>query len=188
MWHSRRDPLTVSHHPTNFGDHKLSVSGDIMVLVFHMTRDWRPRDWRIVWLHEWKLHLFVIILSKLIIIALAERKLKHLFKVTWYLRDDVTRICVTSLIWVTSSERTCMQNSVVTGLMEMELSILISILTWIPWKKLNSQPLSTNLILRLSKLVILIYNSEEKREEKDKAITKIGNTPVWVLPNIERLG
>ena len=34
------------------------------------------------------------------------------------------------------------QNSTVIGLIEMEISIPILILTWIPWKKLNLPPRS----------------------------------------------
>ena len=46
---------------------------------------------------------------------------------------------------------TCLQNLVVTGLGEMEILILTSILTWIPWR---------NHIARFSKLGISIYNYE----------------------------
>ena len=43
-----------------------------------------------------------------------------------------------SLIWGNSSRYVCLPSLVVIVLMEMEISILISILTWIPQTKLNS--------------------------------------------------
>ena len=39
-----------------------------------------------------------------------------------------------------SSRCTCLPNLVIIGHIEMEISILNSILTWIPWNKLNSPP------------------------------------------------
>ena len=48
---------------------------------------------------------------------------------------------------------------VVIGFIEMEISILISILTWIPWKKLNS-PLRSAILQDFLKSGIPIYNSE----------------------------
>ena len=70
----------------------------------------------------------------IVIIALAEKKLLHLFKVTWSWPDGVISTCMISLIWVNSCRYTCLPNLMDIGLMEMEISIL----TWIPRKKLNS--------------------------------------------------
>ena len=54
----------------------------------------------------------------------------------WSWRNDVTSTCLISFIWVKSRRWTCLANLVVTGLMKMEISLLISDLTWTPWKKL----------------------------------------------------
>ena len=56
--------------------------------------------------------------------------------VTWSWRDDVTSTCLISLIWLNCSRCTCLPNLVVIGLIEMEISILISIFAWRTWKNL----------------------------------------------------
>ena len=63
------------------------------------------------------------------IIALAEKKIKYLSKNTWSWRDDITSTYLMSLIWVNSSRCTCLPNLGIMDLMEMEITILISICT-----------------------------------------------------------
>ena len=81
------------------------------------------------------------------------------YSVTWFWRDFVTSTCFISLIWVYSCRCTYLPKLVVISLIEMEIAIVISILTWKTWKKLNSTPRST-IIARSSKSGIPIYNSE----------------------------
>ena len=59
---------------------------------------------------------------------------------------DVTSTCLIILIWVKSCRCIWLPNLVIIGLIEIEKSILIPILTWIRWKKLNSP--SRSAILR----------------------------------------
>ena len=49
-------------------------------------------------------------------------------------RGDVTGTCLVCLIWVNSCRFIWLPNLIVTGLIEMEISILILIITWISWK------------------------------------------------------
>ena len=63
--------------------------------------------------------------------------------VKWSWFDDVTRICRNKFIWVNSSKYTCLPNLEAVGFMEIKISILISIFTWMHRKKLNSLPRST---------------------------------------------
>ena len=46
------------------------------------------------------------------------------------------------LTWMNFLRCTCLPNSVVIGLMEMEIFFPISVLAWISWKKLHSTPWS----------------------------------------------
>ena len=57
----------------------------------------------------------------------------------WSWRYYITSTSLISLIWVKSCKFTCLLNLVTIDLIEMEISILISNLTWTSWKKLNSQ-------------------------------------------------
>ena len=66
----------------------------------------------------------------------------------------VIQFLVCHVIWHDNITSTSLPNLILIGLMKMEISILISILKWIPWKKLNSLPQST--IMRH----LLIYNSK----------------------------
>ena len=50
----------------------------------------------------------------------------------------VWHMILISLPWVNSPRCTCLLDLVFVGLTEIEISILISVPTWIPWKKLNS--------------------------------------------------
>ena len=52
--------------------------------------------------------------------------------------SDVTSICLISPIWVKCCRCTCLPSLVILGLVEIEISILIPVLTWIPWENLNS--------------------------------------------------
>ena len=62
-------------------------------------------------------------------------------------------------VWLVYFDSTLLLlNLVVKGVMEMEVSIPVSILAWIFWEKLNSLPRPA--ILRISKSEITIYNSE----------------------------
>ena len=56
---------------------------------------------------------------------------------------SITSTCLINSIWVNSSKCTCLPNLVVIGLMEMEISILISILIWITREKLKLPSPST---------------------------------------------
>ena len=71
------------------------------------------------------------------IISLAEKS-----RIMWLWRYDATNTCLISLIWVNFCRCTCLPYLVVRDFMEMEISILISILTWITWEKLDSLPRS----------------------------------------------
>ena len=68
------------------------------------------------------------------IIALAEMNLWYIFKVMWLWRDEIIIACLISLIWVNFSRCTYLPTLLVVGLMEIDISVLISILTWIPQK------------------------------------------------------
>ena len=63
--------------------------------------------------------------------------------IMWSWCDDVISTCLISLIWVKSSRCTCLPNLAAIGLMDMDISILMSILEWLPRKKLNSLLWST---------------------------------------------
>ena len=65
------------------------------------------------------------------IIALAEMNLWYIFKVMWLWRDEIIIDCLISLIWVNFSRCTYLPTLLVVGLMEIDISVLISILTWI---------------------------------------------------------
>ena len=71
------------------------------------------------------------------IISLAEK-----FRIMWLWCYDATNTCLISLIWANFCRCTCLPYLVVRDLVEMEISILISILTWITWEKLDSLPRS----------------------------------------------
>ena len=71
------------------------------------------------------------------IISLAEKS-----RIMWLWRYDATNTCLISLIWFNFCRCTCLPYLVVRDFMEMEISILISILTWITWEKLDSLPRS----------------------------------------------
>ena len=53
-------------------------------------------------------------------------------------RNNITSTCLVSLFWVKSSRCTWLPTLVVIGLIEIEISVLASTLTWIPRKKQNS--------------------------------------------------
>ena len=55
---------------------------------------------------------------------------------SWYY-DDISN-CLISFVWVNSCKCTCLLNLVIIDLIEMKISILRSILTWILLKKLSS--------------------------------------------------
>ena len=66
----------------------------------------------------------------------------------------------------------------ITGFIEMEISILISSLTWIPWKMLKLQPQSA--ILSDLRLGIPIYNSKvpdtagrQQQEEEHRQLQNV---------------
>ena len=74
--------------------------------------------------------------------------------VTWCWSGDVITNCLISLIWVNSSICTSSPNLVVIGRIEIEISIIWSILSWILQKKLNLPPQSA------STTSIPIYNCQ----------------------------
>ena len=67
----------------------------------------------------------------------------YFYIVTWSWHQNVNNTCPISLIRVNSSRCTCLLNLVRIGLTEMEISILVLGLTWIPRKKPNIPPWST---------------------------------------------
>ena len=95
----------------------------------------------------------------------------------WSWRDDVNNNCFISLICAKSCRRNCSTNLEIIGLLKMEISILISILGWISWKK-PKQRLNRH-IARFLNSEIPIYNSEvpdttgrKTRRRKPQAIAK----------------
>ena len=81
--------------------------------------------------------------------------------------------CWIYLNWVNSPRCACLPNLVVIGLMEMEMSILISVPTWAPWKNMNSPPRSAKLTgFQNQEYRLTIPNSQtrlaEKREEEEE--------------------
>ena len=76
------------------------------------------------------------------------------FFFTWSWRKDVTSTYLIRLIWVKSFRCTYLPILVIIGFIEMEISIFILILTWIPWKKLNS-PL-------LPAILLYFWNQEHR--------------------------
>ena len=82
-------------------------------------------------------------------------------------RDYVTSTCFVSLISCKSSKWICLSNLVVIGFMEMHISIIISMLAWMPRKTYCHTE-------RFSKLGILIWNSEvpEKMSRRIQAISR----------------
>ena len=119
MWLYRYKSIEVSHHPAKFGGSKSSGSG-VMILVCPMILQNHvikglcdftgTRPWRLSY-HSAKLG-------------------GHRHLISWL-------IC---LIWVKSCTCTCLPNLMTVGLIEMKISILVPILTWIPWKKLYCNP------------------------------------------------
>ena len=96
--------------------------------------------------------------------------------VTWPWLDGVTSICLINLISLNYCRYVCLPNLVVIGLIETEISILRSILTWIPYKKLSS----IHHIARFLKSGIPIYNSEvldrvgrNTRRRRTQAVAKL---------------
>ena len=84
-------------------------------------------------------------------------------------------------VWLVYFDSTpLLLNLVVKGVMEMEVSVPVSILTWISWEKLNSLPRSA--IMRISKSEITIYNSEVPDTTGRKKQQEVGdNLSVCVL-------
>ena len=65
--------------------------------------------------------------------------------------------CLITLIWVKFCRCTCLANLMTIGLIEMAISILLSVLTWTSWKELNSALLS-DIFFFFLKSRIPIYN------------------------------
>ena len=84
-------------------------------------------------------------------------------------------------VWLVYFDSTpLLLNLVVKGVMEMEVSVPVSILTWISWEKLNSLPRPA--IMRISKSEITIYNSEVPDTTGRKKQHEVGdNLSVCVL-------
>ena len=157
MWLYRQEPIKVSHHLTKFGSHRYCGSGDLMILVCHVIfQDHVIKGSRYFWVgaHQGKLP-FCLVWSRDIIIPRDQIVMwlyrqepikvschpakfgshRHLvveicfYFVTWSWCNDVTSTCLISLIWVKSCKCTCLPNLLIIDLVEMEIWILISILT-----------------------------------------------------------
>ena len=72
--------------------------------------------------------------------------------------------CLINFIWVNSCRNTCFPNLVVIDLTEIEISIL----TWIPWRKLSSPTWSTIFKIRNTDLQFHGYGSQESKKEEKK--------------------
>ena len=110
--------------------HKRSGSEDIIVLVCHMIKS---------------LSVFMRgILSNLVAIGIDSLmvEIKWFCFVIWSWCDDFASTCFISFIWIKSCSCTCLPHLVVIGLLEMQILILISNITWIHRKNRNSSPRS----------------------------------------------
>ena len=127
----------VSFQSASFGGYRHCSSEDIMILVCHVILQNRVIKGSCEFMGKTPSRQVTILPSLLIIGTVVVEMF-----VTWSWRDDFTRTCLVCLIQVNSRRCICLSNLLVKGLIEMEISILISILTWIPWKNLNSRPRS----------------------------------------------
>ena len=80
------------------------------------------------------------------------------FSFSWFWRDDITSTYLITFTEVNFSICTSLPNSVVIGVIVIEISILTPIVTWIPQKKVELTA-SIRHIERFSKPGIPIYNS-----------------------------
>ena len=97
----------------------------------------------------------------------------------WSWHYDVTNTHLINLIWVNSCRCTCLSNLVVISLIEMDTSILISILRKVPWKKLKLPLWPAKLrVFKISNTNLQFRSpgySWHKTEKKEKKYKNTGN-------------
>ena len=141
--------------------HNRSGSEYIIVLVCHMIKS---------------LSVFIRgILSNLIAIGIDTPivEVKYFCFVIWSWCDDFTSTCFISFIWIKSCSCTCLPNVVVMGLLEMQILILISIITWIH-RKTRTHHLNPSYqgILKVRNTSLQFFNPGmfwQKNNSKDKS-------------------
>ena len=165
MWLYRHQPSKVSYHPLKFGGNRYCGSGN-MFLVYHVilqgyvikeSCDFMGRN----------PSRQVIILPSLV--AIDTLVVETCFLVFHLIRrNDVTSTWLINLICIKFCRCTCLPNLVIIGLIVIEISIFTSILTWIPWKRLNSPPRSAILrYLKIQKYRFTIPKSGIRLTEKE---------------------
>ena len=165
MWLYRHQPSKVSYHPLKFGGNRYCGSGN-MFLVCHVILQGYVIKGSCDFMGRNPSRQVIILPS---LVAIDTLVVETCFLVFHLIRrNDVTSTWLINLICIKFCRCTCLPNFVIIGLIVIEISIFTSILTWIPWKRLNSPPRSAILrYLKIQKYRFIIPKSGIRLTEKE---------------------